>query len=167
MNLNIPSIRALGLNGRPAVTHLLRAEAVAIANNAEKLFTAKVVSNAVFDLLQAAHSAPKPLVRIMAQLLPWPDHKKRPSRSGLTLKWRCLTEEGVVLVESTDHPLTDSAAVLSVVHGMAHDTMVTLRHTDKGYDSFRPMKLAAAAAHGIKRLVDRTRLAKLQKDKAA
>lgn len=135
---------------------------VSAARKAERIVTAKVAADAVADLYSAATDKPLPLARIIAHRIPWPSLRERPSRAGLSLRWRCLTEEGVLLVESTDHPLADSAAVLSILHGLPDDTPVTLRHADKGYDSYRPMKLRVAAAHGIKRLEDRTRLRDLR-----
>ena len=156
-----PMLDAMGTEAE--VTARAIVDALTAAELAEKVYTAKIASDAVVDLYAAAaEPPPPPAVRIIAHRIPWPDQKARPSRAGLSLKWRCLTEEGVLLVESTDHPLADSAAVLSILHGLPDHTPVTLRHADKGYDSFGPMKLAAAAAHGIKRLEDRTRLREMR-----
>ena len=151
-----PLADAMGTDAE--VTARAVVDMVSAAMKAEKIVTAKVAADAVADLHKAATTKPLPLTRIIAHRIPWPIQMDRPNRAGLSLRWRCLTEEGVCLVESTDHPLADSAAVLSILHGLPDETPVTLRHADKGYDSYRPMKLGTAAAHGIKRLEDRTRL---------
>jgi len=130
-----------------------------------------IVAGAIADLIAAtkAHDRVDPkapeVVRIIAQSLTWPDQKERPNRAGLVLRWRCLTEEGRELVASTTHPLSDAAAVLFLGHGLPGDTLVTLRHEGRGYDSFRPMRLDIAAAHGIKRMEDRARLQQLRQGK--
>lgn len=160
-----PMLDAMGTEAE--VTARAVVDALTAVDVAEKVYTAKVAADAVVDLYNAASEPPPPpLVRIIAHRIPWPDQKTRPNRAGLTLKWRCSTEEGVLLVDSTDHPLADSAAVLSILHGLPDDTPVCVRHADKGYDSFGPMKLSAAAAHGIKRLEDRTRLREMRQDAA-
>lgn len=155
-----PMTDAMGTDAEVAARAVV--DMVSAASKAEKIVVAKVAADAVADLHKAATVPSLPLARIIAHCIPWPDQKTRPNRAGLSLRWRCLTEEGVLLVESTDHPLADSAAVLSILHGLPDDTPVTLRHADKGYDSYRPMKLGVAAAHGIKRLEDRTRLRDLR-----
>ena len=158
-----PMLDAMGTEAE--VTARAVVDALTAAEVAEKVYTAKIAADAVVDLYSAATEPPTPpAVRLIAHRIPWPAQKARPSRAGLSLKWRCLTEEGVLLVESTDHPLADSAAVLSILHGLPDCTPVTLRHADRGYDSFGPMKLAAAAAHGIKRLEDRTRLREMRRE---
>jgi hypothetical protein len=151
-----PLADAMGTDAE--VTARAVVDMVSAALKAEKIVVAKVAADAVADLHKAATDKPLPLARIIAHRIPWPTHRERPNRAGLSLRWRCETEEGVLLVESTDHPLADSAAVLSILHGLPDNTPVTLRHADKGYDSYRPMKLGVAAAHGIKRLEDRTML---------
>lgn len=101
------------------------------------------------------------LVRIVAHRIPWPDHTDRPNRSSLAVEWRCLTEEGLLLVEATPFPLWDSGAVLSNTYGLPGDTLITLRHSGKDFDSFIPMPLSVAAKPGIKRLEDAARLREL------
>ncbi|MCZ8334780.1 MAG: hypothetical protein O9328_11000 [Rhodobacteraceae bacterium] len=100
-------------------------------------------------------------VRIIAEPLPWPDLKDQPNRSSMGLRWRCLTEEGVLLVSETTHPFADGAAALLLNGHASPDAKVTLRHAGKAYDSFGPMKLEVIAAQGIRRILSRKRLARL------
>jgi hypothetical protein len=106
-------------------------------------------------------------VRIIAEPLPWPDLKDQPNRSSLRLRWRCLTEEGVLLVAGTTHPFADGAAALLLNGHASPDDTVTLRHLGKGYDSFGPMKLEAAATLGIRRIFSRQRLERFAARRAA
>ncbi|TDQ60280.1 hypothetical protein [Phaeovulum veldkampii] len=70
-------------------------------------------------------------------------------------------------MDNTTHPLADGAAVLWMLHGLADFTPISLRFAGMVYDRHGPLKLKAAAAHGIKRLEDRTRLRDLKGAKAA
>ncbi|TGD45052.1 hypothetical protein EEB11_00235 [Pseudotabrizicola sediminis] len=151
-----PITDAMGTDAE--VTARAVVDMVSAAMKAEKIVASKVAADAVADLYSAATDKPLPLARIIAHRIPRPTHNDRPGRVGSFCKWRCETEEGVVLVASTDYPLADSAAVLLILHGLPDNTPVTLRHSDKGHDHYRPMKLGTAAAHGIKRLEDRTML---------
>ncbi len=146
MSLSLTSIM---LDDEPAIV----AKAVA------DLFTATAGTN-------AAEPAPAKVVRIIARRIDWQDRMSRPDRSGMSRRWECSTEGGELLVSATGHPLADAAAVLLTKHNLPDDTPVTLRHSDKGYDSFRPMKLAIAAAPGIRRMEERSRLKLLSESKA-
>jgi hypothetical protein len=159
-----PMIDAMGTDAEVAARAV--ADLHTIAAKAEKAVTARAVSTAVDDYHRAWIETASPPTRIIAHRIPWPDQKTRPNRAGLSLRWRCSTEEGVLLVESTDHPLADSAAVLSLSHGLPDDHPITLRHEGKGYDSFGPMRLGAAAAHGFKRIKDRARLRDMREAKS-
>lgn len=134
---------------------------------------AAIAAKAVADLFaavseaEAGAEAEAGVVRIIAQRINWKDHKAHPDRSGMSLRWKCSTEDGELLVSATGHPLADAAAVLLTKHNLPEDTLVTLRHEDKGYDIFRPMKLSTAAAHGIRRMEERSRLKLLSKSKAS
>lgn len=97
-------------------------------------------------------------VRIIAEPLPWPNLKDQPNRSSMRLRWRCLTEEGVLLVAETTHPFADGAAALLLNGNASPDAKVTLRHVGKAYDSFGPMKLEVIASQGIRRILSRDRL---------
>ena len=134
------------------------------ANIAEKVATAKATAEAVCDLEKAAREAPG-LVRMIAQRLPASERPKGSRKPPA--RYRVMLEDGSTLVESTDHPLADGAAVLSAVHGLPDHAPVALRHAGQCYDRWGPMKLGAAAAYGIKRLADRTRLRELGKSEAA
>ena len=114
----------------------------------------KVAADAVADLYSAGQTASTPLVRMIAHVLP--DTGKRGSRYRVTL------EDGTPLVDSTTHPLADGAAVLWMLHGLPDFAPVSLRRAGMAYDRHGPMKLKAAAAHGIKRLEDRTRLREMR-----
>lgn len=97
-------------------------------------------------------------VRIIAEPLPWPSLQDQPNRSSMRLRWRCFTEEGVLLVAETTHPFADGAAALLLNGHASPDDRVTLRHQSKAYDSFGPMKLEVIAAQGIRRILSRDRL---------
>lgn len=97
-------------------------------------------------------------VRILAEPLPWPSLKDQPNRSSMRLRWRCFTEEGVLLVSETTHPFADGAAALLLNGHATPDERVTLRHVGKLYDSFGPMKLEVIAEEGLRRLLARDRL---------
>ncbi len=107
------------------------------------------------------------LARIISVPIPWPSLKEQPNRASLSLRWRCFTEEGVLLVSETDHPFADGAAALLLNGHATPDDTVTLRHLGKGYDSFGPMKLEAAASLGIRRIFSRQRLERLAARRAA
>jgi hypothetical protein len=102
-----------------------------------------------------------PIVRIIAVPVPWPSLKEQPNRASLRMRWRCFTEEGVLLVSDTTHPLADGAAALLLNGQAPPSAKVTLRHSGKAYDSFGPMRLEAAAAQGIRRIFSRGRLERL------
>ncbi|MCZ8133712.1 MAG: hypothetical protein O9248_01595 [Rhodobacteraceae bacterium] len=106
-------------------------------------------------------------VRIIAEPLPWPDLKDQPNRSSLGLRWRCLTEEGVLLVSETTHPFADGAAALLLNGHASPDDRVTLRHAGKAYDSVGPMKLEVIATQGIRRILSRKRLVRLNAKREA
>ena len=106
-------------------------------------------------------------VRIIAEPLPWPDLKTQPNRSSMRLRWRCFTEDGVLLVEETTHPFADGSAALLLNGHATPDAKVTLRHVGKPYDSFGPMKLEVIASQGFRRLLARERLKKLSKRRDA
>lgn len=108
-----------------------------------------------------------PMVRIIAEPVPWPDLKTQPNRASLRRTWRCLTEDGVLLVEDTTHPFADGAAALLLNGHATPDAKVTLRHAGKAYDSFGPMKLEVIAEQGIRRTLTRERLKKLSKRRDA
>jgi hypothetical protein len=106
-------------------------------------------------------------VRIIAEPLPWPDLKTQPNRSSMRLRWRCFTEEGVLLVSETTHPFADGAAALLLNGHATPDAKVTLRHVGKAYDSFGPMKLEVIALQGIRRTLGRDRLKRLARRRDA
>ena len=101
------------------------------------------------------------IVRIIAVPVPWPSLKEQPNRASLRLLWRCFTEEGVLLVSDTTHPLADGAAALLLNGHALPSAKVTLHHSGKAYDSFGPMRLEVAAAQGIRRILSRGRLERL------
>lgn len=105
-------------------------------------------------------------VRIIAEPLPWPSLNDQPNRSSLRCKWRCLTEEGVLLVSETTHPLADGSAALLLNGHASPDAKVTLRCAGKAYDSFGPMKLEVVALQGIRRIFSRRRLERLSAKRA-
>lgn len=98
------------------------------------------------------------IIRIIAVPVPWPSLKEQPNRASLRLRWRCFTEEGVLLVSDTTHPLADGAAALLLNGHATPGAKLTLRHVGKAYDSFGPMKLELIANHGIRRILARDRL---------
>ena len=67
------------------------------------------------------------VLRIIARRISWPDLARKPSRSGLRLRWDAVTEAGDVLVWATEHPLADGAHVLAQ-GGLDVETLVTMRH---------------------------------------
>ena len=77
----------------------------------------------------------KPLVRIIARKVPWPDLKARSDRSGLRLRWDALHEETGELLVATEYPLADSAHAL-MMRGLNSATLVTMRHEGAAHDSF-------------------------------
>lgn len=102
-----------------------------------------------------------PTIRIIAVPVPWPSLREQPNRASLRLRWRCFTEEGVLLVSDTTHPLADGAAALLLNGHAPPSAKVTLRHSGRAYDSFGPMRLEVAAAQGIRRIFSRGRLERL------
>ena len=102
-----------------------------------------------------------PIVRIIAVPVPWPTLKEQPNRASLRLRWRCFTEERVLLVSDTTHPLADGAAALLLNGHAPPSAKVTLRHSGKVYDSLGPLGLEVAAAQGIRRILSRGRLERL------
>lgn len=137
---------------------------VCAARKADKVATAKIAANAVADLYSAGQTASTPLVRMIAYALPDTGKGGRARREA---RYRVTMEDGTPLVDNTTHPLADGAAVLWMLHGLADFTPVSLRFAGMVYDRHGPLKLKAAAAHGIKRLEDRTRLRDLKGAKAA
>ncbi|NGM46910.1 hypothetical protein G5B31_15340 [Rhodobacter sp. SGA-6-6] len=110
--------------------------------------------------------AGRAVIRIVARRVPWPTLSQRSERTGLRLRWDALTEDGHLLVEATEHPLSDGAHILLADRGLPGDTMVTLRHEGAGHDSFVPRPLHLVAAEGAQRAVDRERLARMGRERA-
>lgn len=102
------------------------------------------------------------VIRIVARRVPWPTLSQRSDRSGLRLRWSAFTEGGDLLVEATEHPLADGAHVLLSQHGQPGDTVVTLRHEGKSFDSFVPRPLHLVAAEGGRRAEGKARLAEMR-----
>lgn len=147
-----PMTDAMGTDAEVAARAVV--DMVSAAVKAEKIVVAKVAADAVADLHRAAIAPPlPPLVRMIAHALP--DTGQRGTRYRVTL------ESGEMLVERTTHPLADGAAVLWMLHELPDSAPVSLRYAGMGYDRHGPLTLKAAAAHGIKRLEDRTRLREL------
>ncbi|MBI6629732.1 hypothetical protein [Pontibaca salina] len=100
-----------------------------------------------------------PVYRIVAHRIPWSDHRTRTNRAGLRLKWRSTDETGTdELHPASEYPFQDACAVLLLDRGMDGATKVTLRHSDKPYDSFLPMRLEDAARPGVRRRTESARL---------
>ena len=147
-----PLADAMGTDAE--VTARAVVDMVSAAMKAEKIVTAKVAADAVADLYSAGQTASTPLVRMIAYALP--DRKGQHPAKGT--RYRVTLEDGTPLVDHTTHPLADGAAVLWMLHGLPDFAPVSLRFAGMVYDRHGPLKLKAAAAHGIKRLEDRTRL---------
>lgn len=128
---------------------------VSAASKAERIVIAKVTAEAIADLHTAKTQPPLHPVRMIADRLP--DSGGR-GHGRKEVRFRVTSEDGTPLVKSTTHPFADGAAVLWMVHGLPDATPVSLRFTGMVYDRHGPMRLDAAAAHGVKRLEDRTRL---------
>ncbi len=92
------------------------------------------------------------VVRIIAHRIPWPDDNK--TRPALDLHWK-VTVEGSdeVLIESTKRPFDDGAAEI-LTRGGDPDSLYTMRHADRDYDSFVPVRLEDAAKPTMKRRAD-------------
>lgn len=155
-----PMLDAMGTDAE--VTARAVVDALTAVDVAEKVYAAKVAADAVVDLYNAATlTPPPPVVRLVAHELPATDkgRGRRDTRYRVTL-------DGETLVDSTTHPLADGAAVLWLLHGLDDLTPVSLRYAGMLYDRHGPMRLEAAAAHGVKRLRDRTRLREMRQDAA-
>lgn len=137
-------------------------EMVQAASKAEKIVTAKIAADAVADLYSAGQTASMPLVRMIAH--PLPDRKGQHPAKGP--RYRVTLEDGTQLVDNTTHPLADGAAVLWMLHGLPDFAPISLRFAGMVYDRHGPLKVKAAAAHGIKRLEDRTRLREVKEAQA-
>lgn len=152
-----PMLDAMGTEAE--VTARAVVDALTAAEVAEKVYTAKIAADAVVDLYSAATEPPTPpLVRMVAY--PLPDTGKGRGRGDA--RYRVTLENGETLVDSTTHPLADGAAVLWLVHGLHDFAPISLRYAGMVYDRHGPMRLEAAAAHGVKRLRDRTRLREMK-----
>lgn len=152
-----PMLDAMGTEAE--VTARAVVDALTAAEVAEKVYTAKIAADAVVDLYSAATEPPTPpAVRIIAH--PLPDTGKGRGRGDA--RYRVTLENGDTLVDSTTHPLADGSAVLWLLHGLDDFTPVSLRYVGMVYDRHGPIKLEAAAAHGVKRLRNRTRLREMR-----
>lgn len=152
-----PMTDAMGTDAEVAARAVV--DMVSAAVKAEKIVVAKVAADAVADLYSAGQTASEPLVRMIAYALPDTGNRTRARRDA---RYRVTMEDGTPLVDNTTHPLADGAAVLWMLHGLPDYAPVSLRFAGMVYDRHGPLKLKAAAAHGIKRLEDRTRLRDLK-----
>jgi hypothetical protein len=98
------------------------------------------------------------LIRITARRVPWPGLREKTDRAGLRLRWDAIGPGGEMLVEATEHPLTDGAFAM-LKRGASPDDLVTLRHEGSAHDAWRPAPLAFVAADAARRAEGRARLA--------
>lgn len=98
------------------------------------------------------------LIRITARRVPWPGLREKTDRAGLRLRWDAIGPGGEMLVEATEHPLTDGAFAM-LKRGASPDELVTLRHEGAAHDAWRPAPLAIVAAESARRAEGRARLA--------
>lgn len=91
------------------------------------------------------------IYRITATAIPWPDPPTLANRSGKRLQWRCTDLEGRELHPASARPFEDACAVLLLDRALDGAMKVTMRHSDKPYDSFKPMRLDDAARPSARR----------------
>lgn len=138
------------------------ADMIAAADKAEVIYHAKIVAHAVAELEQAGRDTMPP-VRMIAQRIP---DKPSNGKARRGVRYRVTTEDGALLIDNSDHPFTDGAAALWMLHDLPEHSRVAMRYEEMVYDRHGPMKLKPAAALGIKRLESRTRLHDMRDDAA-